>query len=225
MYYLQHEALFHLTGDVLNLAEPEAQGALLDRCKRDRIEMMYLDNLSCLFSGVRENDADAWERVLPWLLDLRRNRISVVFVAHAGRNGLMRGTSRREDAAFWVINLSELPGTSGAQHGAKFIAQFTKNRNAIEAECPSLEWHFIKDPANGKVQVTWKKLSTMQVFRQCVEAGLFNGTDIATEMGVSRGQVSKLAAKAMKEGWLMKQGRHYGLTSNHPMAGWINPAV
>ena len=225
MYYLQHEALFHLTGDVLNLAEPEAQGALLDRCKRDKIEILYLDNLSCLFAGVRENDADAWERVLPWLLELRRNRIAVVFIAHAGRNGYMRGTSRREDAAFWIINLSELPGASGAQQGAKFIAQFTKNRNEVEAECPPLEWHFIKEPANGKVQVTWNKLSTMQVFRQCVEVGLFTGIEIAAEMGVSRGQVSKLATKAMKEGWLMKQGRHYGLTANHPMAAWIKPVV
>ncbi|HXC35841.1 MAG TPA: AAA family ATPase, partial [Candidatus Acidoferrales bacterium] len=41
MYYLQHEALFHLTGEVLNLAEPEAQASLLDRCRRDRIEILF----------------------------------------------------------------------------------------------------------------------------------------------------------------------------------------
>ena len=68
---------------------------------------MFLDNLSCLFSGIKENDADAWELVLPWLLEMRRNRIAVIIVAHAGRNGYMRGTSRREDAAFWIIQLTE----------------------------------------------------------------------------------------------------------------------
>ena len=211
MYYLQHEALFHLTGDVLNLAEPEAQGALLDRCLRDRIDILILDNLSCLFSGLRENAADAWERVLPWLLDLRRNRVAVIFIAHAGRNGYMRGTSRREDAAFWIINLSEVPGAGDVQHGARFIAQFTKNRNAIGAECPTLEWTFFKGPGNGKAQVTWKKVSNAVLFRQCVESGLTSGMDIARELGVSRGQVSKLATNAMNEGWLKKDGRHYAL--------------
>jgi RecA-family ATPase len=51
--YLQHEALFHLTGKVLNLTDPEAQSALLKKCIRDRIDMLFLDNLSCLFSGIR----------------------------------------------------------------------------------------------------------------------------------------------------------------------------
>ena len=69
MFYLQHEALFHLTGQVLNLTNPTAQAAILEKCQRDGIEILFLDNLSCLFSGIKENDADAWERVLPWLLD------------------------------------------------------------------------------------------------------------------------------------------------------------
>jgi len=103
IYYLQHEALFHLTGQVLNLTNPAVQAALLEKCKQDGIEILLLDNLSCLFAGIKENDADAWELVLPWLLEMRRNRIAVVFIAHAGRNGFMRGTSRREDAAFWII--------------------------------------------------------------------------------------------------------------------------
>jgi hypothetical protein len=75
--YLQHEALFHTTGRVLNLTNPLAQAALLEKCQREKIEVLFLDNLSCLFSGIKENDADAWEQVLPWLLDLRRNRIAV----------------------------------------------------------------------------------------------------------------------------------------------------
>ena len=77
---------------------------------KDGDKVVFLDNLSCLFSGVKENDADAWEVVLPWFLTLRRHRISVVVVHHSGRNKEMRGTSRREDAAFWVIRLDEIEG-------------------------------------------------------------------------------------------------------------------
>jgi hypothetical protein len=209
LFYLHHEALFHRTGEALNLAEPAAQAALLKRCLRDRIEILFLDNLSCLFSGIRENDADAWDNVLPWLLELRRNRIAVVFVAHSGRNGLMRGTSRREDAAFWIISLSELRSAAESQQGAKFLTQFVKNRNATEVDCPPLEWGFIRRPNDGKVQVSWKKLSVPILFRQCVEEGLSSATDIAGIMAVSKAQVSRYAARAMKEGWLMKNGRGY----------------
>ena len=108
---LNHDALFHRSGKVLNLADPVTQEALLATMLEDGVKVLFLDNLSCLFSGVKENDADAWESVLQWLLTLRRHRIAVVFVHHSGRNKeTMRGTSRREDAAFWVIRLDEIEG-------------------------------------------------------------------------------------------------------------------
>ena len=210
--YLQHEALFHSTGRVLNLTNPIAQRALLEKCQREKIEVLFLDNLSCLFSGIKENDADAWEQVLPWILDLRRNRIAVVFIAHAGRNGFMRGTSRREDAAFWIIQLVEPKDAGEVQTGAKFVARFVKNRNATEIECPPLEWHFVRRENESRAQVSWKKLSTSQIFRQCLEDGLTTATDIAEEMGISKGQVSKMATAAIKAGWLAKDGREYKLT-------------
>jgi hypothetical protein len=212
MFYLQHEALFHLTGTVLNLTNPSAQAAILEKCQRDKIEILFLDNLLCLFSGIKENDADAWERVLPWLLDLRRSRIAVVFIAHAGRNGFMRGTSRREDAAFWIISLSEAKDAGEVQSGAKFVARFVKNRNATEADWPPLEWHFNLPKGETRARVSWKKLSTGQIFRQWIEDGVTSASDIAEEMGISKGQVSKLAKRGIAAGWLKKDGRDYALT-------------
>ena len=212
--YLQHEALFHLTGKVLNLTEPEAQAALLEKCIQDKITMLLLDNLSCLFSGMRENDADAWERVLPWLLSLRRHRIAVIFIAHCGRNGFMRGTSRREDAAFWIINLSEVKDTGDERNGAKFVAKFVKNRNTSDADCPAMEWRFMRPPGSAQAQVTWKKISMPELFRKCIEDGVCTNSEIAEELSVSRGLVSRYATRAMKEGWLVrkKDGR-YALVS------------
>jgi DNA-binding LacI/PurR family transcriptional regulator len=210
-FYLHHEALFHLTGEVLNLTSPVIQSALLEKCQQDGIEILFLDNLSCLFSGIKENDADAWELVLPWLLNLRRNRIAVVFIAHAGRNGMMRGTSRREDAAFWVLQLTAAQDASQTQDGARFVCRFVKNRNSTEQECPPLEWHFLKPRDSARAIVTCKTLSTLGVFRQWLEDGLASATEIAEEMGLSKGQVSKLAKQAMTAGWLVKNGRDYAL--------------
>ena len=212
LFYLHHEALFHHTGTVLNLTEAHPQIALLEMCQRVGIEVVFLDNLSCLFTGIKENDADAWELVLPWILKMRRNRIAVVFIAHAGRNGLMRGTSRREDAAFWIISLGEAKDMSEIQNGAKFIARFEKNRNATEETCPPLEWLFNLPNGETRARVEWKPLSSVQVFRQWIEFGMTRASEIAEEMGISNGQVSKLAKKAIDAGWLKKDGRDYALT-------------
>ncbi|HEX3624774.1 MAG TPA: AAA family ATPase [Verrucomicrobiae bacterium] len=214
IFYLQHEALFHLTGKVLNLTQSEAQAALLEQCLRDKIDMLLLDNLSCLFPALRENDADAWNLVLPWLLELRRHRITVIFIAHCGRNGMMRGTSRREDAAVWIINLSELKEVAEDRNGAKFAAKFAKNRHTSDAECAPLEWRFLQNSGEPKAQVTWNKVSVPTLFRKAIEDGLTSASDIAQEISVSRGQVSKYAARAIKDGWLKKKGRLYVLASS-----------
>ena len=124
----------------------------------------------------------------------------------------MRGTSRREDAAFWIIQLSAAQDAGTVQTGAKFVARFVKNRNATETDCPPLEWHFERRENEARARISWKKLSTPDIFRQCLEDGLTTATDIAEEMGLSKGQVSKMATAAIRAGWLAKDGREYKLT-------------
>jgi hypothetical protein len=105
--FLNHEILFERTGKVLNITNREIQQAITERCIRTGIKVLILDNLSTLASGMRENEADSWELVNNWLLDLRRRKIAVVIVHHAGRSGEMRGTSKREDNVFWIIALDD----------------------------------------------------------------------------------------------------------------------
>jgi len=207
---LNHESLFHLTGRVLNLTDPKSQQAITRLCLEKGIKVLILDNLSCLFSGMKENEADAWEAVLPWLLDLRRNRIAVVIVAHSGRNGNMRGTSRREDSAFSVIRLDDVADKGAClKEGARFIARFTKDRNS-KTEQPAIEWTF-KTGENGKTAITTKEADGLAVLIEWVRDGLTTPTEIGKEMGLSAGQVSKMAKRGMEAGLLKKDGRDYAL--------------
>ena len=105
LYLLNHEILFERAGRVMNIANPEVQQAITAHCVASGVNVLILDNLSTLASGVRENEADSWEQVNYWLLDLRRRKIAVVIVHHAGRSGEMRGTSKREDNVFWIIRI------------------------------------------------------------------------------------------------------------------------
>ena len=211
MIYLQHEQMFDKSEAVLNLAHPNHQEALSTLCQKQSIEVLILDNLSCLFTGISENDADAWEAVLPWLLSFRRQRVAVVFIAHAGRNGCMRGTSRREDAAFWIIELTT-PESEG-EAGARFVCKFDKNRNATEADCPPIQFEFLQGE-NGKTDVKWAHVGALEKFRDLVQHGLTTATQIAQELGVSASRVSYLAKIGIKQGWLRKNGRDYELVKS-----------
>ncbi|MEK7780470.1 MAG: AAA family ATPase [Verrucomicrobiota bacterium] len=211
LMFLHHEVVFQRTGKVLNLTLPLVQESLLQHAVANKIEVVILDNLSCLFSGVSENEADAWEQVLPWLLQLRRHGIAVVFIAHAGRNGLMRGTSRREDAAVWILSLSE-PAETSIIPGAHFVARFTKCRNTPSQDAPTLEWHFQREGADG-VKVNWTVADPLLIFRGWIEEGLNTCSDLAAEMTLSKGQISKLARRAQKAGWLNIKKRQYFLVT------------
>lgn len=116
--YLNHEILFQRTGKVLNIATPEVQNAILTRCLNLGVKLLILDNLSTLASGVKENDSFEWEQLHNWLLQFRRHRIAVILVHHASRGGYARGTSKREDAAFWVIALDDTRSRSNHRFGA-----------------------------------------------------------------------------------------------------------
>lgn len=204
---LHHESLFALTGKVLNLTALEVQAALTAACLARGVRVLILDNISCLLT-LKENESDAWgEQVLPWLLELRRHRIAVIFIHHSGRNGHMRGTSKREDAAFWSIKLSEAKGEH-THEGASFVAAFDKNRNSTNEDAPSLLWHFQPQP-DGSVVPKWATLTPLQIFIGLVNDGLDSCGDIAQEMGISKGTVSKLAKRAMSEGVITVEGRRY----------------
>ena len=78
-----------------------------------------------------------------------------------------------------------------------FVSRFTKWRNARQ-EPVVYKWSYMPD--GDKTQVTYKKAENMDIFRQHIEDGLDSATEIAEEMGVTKGYASKLAKRAADEG-------------------------
>ncbi|MEP6699534.1 MAG: AAA family ATPase, partial [Verrucomicrobiota bacterium] len=58
LYYLNHELLFARTEKTINLARRECQDALTKFCLSVNVRVLFLDNLSTIFSGIAENDND-----------------------------------------------------------------------------------------------------------------------------------------------------------------------
>jgi AAA domain len=210
LHVLSHEMLFHAGQATLNLAHIDHQDAVLELCLQKKIRVLVLDNLSCLMSGVKENDADSWEKIKQWFLRLRRHRIAVLLIHHSGRTGKdLRGTSKREDDAFWIIRLEEPGDEKGDIRGARFVTRFTKNRNS-PADPLSFIWT-IEPGTDGTVKIKTEEASSDDVLVNWVKDGLSRASDIAHEMGISTGRVSQLATRLMRAGRLEKDGRGYKL--------------
>jgi DNA-binding MarR family transcriptional regulator len=209
--FLNHEILFERTGKVLNITKPEVQQAITHRCVNTDSKVLILDNLSTLASGMRENEADSWELVNPWLLDLRRRKIAVIIIHHAGRSGEMRGTSKREDNVFWIIVLDDAKKNADDKRGARFISRFTKPSRNTQEDLAGYEWHFVTDSATGEVSISHRLAQTMDVFLGLIEDGITECSEIAEEMKISKPSVSRLAKQAIKAGKITKEGREYVL--------------
>lgn len=205
LFILNHSILFDRTSKTVNITNPSIQAALMEFCLNSGIKVLLLDNLSTLGVGMKENDADSWELVNSWLLTLRRKGVAVVIIHHSGRSGHMRGTSRREDNVFWIIQIDDMRKEEEA--GARFMTRFTKASRNTPNEIPDYEWHFKTDETTGLVSITHRISHSLTVFRAVIESGVTKPSEIAKVMRVEDYQVSRMAHKAIGEGWLERVNR------------------
>ncbi|MFZ2281166.1 MAG: AAA family ATPase [Prosthecobacter sp.] len=190
----------------IGLGNGSAQGFLLHSVTDLIIQLGYqvliLDNLSSLASGVDENKGMDYEPLSHWLLELRRRKITVIVVHHAGRNGMMRGHSKREDACSWIIELRDARLESDP--GAKFVSHFAKPSRNTGDPLPDMLWHFTTDKTTGitDIQCELAQVSEYEQFIQHVLEGVTSQKDLAEMMDKNKGTVSKWARKALRDGRL-----------------------
>jgi putative DNA primase/helicase len=167
--------------------------AMLDA--HPEIRVVILDNISSLFVGIDEDRKRDWEPISAWLLRLRHRGLSVILVHHAGKGGNQRGTSGREDALDVVIQLDR-PSQYDPREGCHFELKFTKARSVKGDDVTPLDIR-LTDEA-GCVQLNSKPLeeSKLDQVIRLREDGLTSPSDIAEELGISKGYASKLLKKA-----------------------------
>jgi hypothetical protein len=192
----------------LNLCEQDQQKAFLTYCVQEKFKVVFLDNLSSLCFGMKENEADSWEQVLSWLLMLRPYGITIVIVHHANRDGNdMRGTSRREDAADWIIKVSPNYDFSDIENGTAFSTEFTKNRDSGGQKEIPFNWTFITE--DGQTEVVHKPKSMLSLFLDLVESGVVTNKEIAEALELKAYKVSRLANQLIQDRCIEKDGQAY----------------
>ena len=154
------------------------------------VDLVIIDNLSTLCNYGKENDAESWMPVQQWILYLRRLKISVVLIHHAGKGGNQRGTSRREDILDTVICLKH-PSDHEPSNGAQFELHFEKARGMVGDEAKPILCQLTD---SGWI-VTALENSNYERVVELANDGL-KGFEIAEELDLSKGYVSKLLKKA-----------------------------
>ena len=204
--YLHHDMLFEKIGRTLNIAEPDHQEAITALLIGTGRNFLVLDNLSCLASGVDENKGLAYEPISAWLLELRRRKITVIMVHHAGREGFMRGDSKREDAASWIIELRD--AKDEGHPGARFISHFAKPSRNTGQPVLDLLWHFTTDESKGRTEIHCEPAaeSEQDAMLHHIADGVETVTDLAELMGKGKGTISKWVKRGEASGRLKRSG-------------------
>lgn len=187
-------------GSMPNLSTREGQLSIEKYVESS--ELIIVDNLSCLFRGGIENDAESWIPAQEWALDLRRRKKTVLFNHHAGKSGQQRGTSKKEDILDTVISLKHPEGYR-PEEGARFEVHFEKTRHFAGEDASPFEVR-LREQEDGLW--FWETSNVQRDPQLALVAELTNKgctiSQIMEETGLTKSQVTTRQNKAKALGLL-----------------------
>lgn len=194
-----------LSADVLDQRLPSLatrQGQAIVEASLEDVEVVLFDNISTLFNETApENEAESWEPVQQWLLELRRKGLTVILVHHEGKGGKQRGTSKREDVLSQVVQLKR-PADYSPDQGCRIEVHLTKARGVFGEAAKPFEAQMTTDE-EGRAVWTWRPLGgdiTDQI-RELVSTGATQ-REIAETVGAGLGTVNRKIKELREEGVL-----------------------
>ena len=157
------------------------------------MDMVGLDNISTLCRTGKENEAQSWQSMQAWLLDLRRRGITVLLVHHAGKSGDQRGTSAKEDIMDTVISLRR-PREYAMAEGARFEVHLTKARGIVGEDAKPFEASLVTEGQLLHWQVREIEDVELDELKRLLNSG-YSIRDCAAEMGKSKSAIHRLKRK------------------------------
>jgi hypothetical protein len=188
LFYLSHED-FPESG-IPDLATPEGQELVEQLAARLQVQVIILDNKSCLFPSVPEIDGDPTAALNSWLLRLRRQGKSTLLFHHGGKpdetgRSKQRGTSRIEDVMTATILLARLTGMGTDE----FALKFDKSRGFT----PEDEFRVLigKGGWLERTSPAEENAARARTVRELAEQGV-KGREIAERLSISPATVSRM---------------------------------
>jgi CRP-like cAMP-binding protein len=117
----------------------------------------------------------------------------------------MRGASRREDMAHWIISLKDATEEDGRQKA--FITTFSKCRNCKAGDVPPLRWTL--EGLGQQLTLQCATHSGPDAMLGHIRDGTTSASELSELLNVQKGTVSKWAAKLKAAGKITMKGRDY----------------
>jgi hypothetical protein len=198
--------LFIVTRDMQNkqvdwadIGTAAGRSDINDLIARHDAQVVVLDNLSAWQrTGGKENDAESWNEVAGWLLHLRSQGVAVVIIHHQGKNGLQRGTSKKEDILDTIIGLKRPPDYDPSD-GLRVCLEFEKARNLDGSEIPSVEVSLKVADGVATFDVIKTQSDPISVVHALIDDGATRG-EIQNALGMDRFQLKRLEERSVKLG-------------------------
>jgi hypothetical protein len=196
----------------ISLAREEDRAAIYGLVKDEGIELVVLDNIAALSSGLNENDKFEWDPVNQWLLSLRHAGIAVVAVHHAGKSGQQRGTSGREDAMDTIINVSYPSDYDKGKDFAYMQISFEKSRLLQPGDDKAPMTLRIVEHPDIDGGLTWESAEAtgQRGKKQVIMVDLLRGRkpkEIINEYGITASYISHIRADMIEARLIDKHGR------------------
>ena len=167
----------------------------------DNAEVLVLDSISTLFN-FSTNDEENWLAVNAWLKKLRSKGLCIIFLHHAGKQGLQRGSSKAEDLLDTSIKL-EQPLDYRIEEGLRANLTFDKTRGVamidgefqVSMEVKDGVAEFFSSPiGKGK---TRKKLDQYETAKLLFE----KNPDLSLREYAEESGIPKSSLQRYKEAW------------------------
>jgi len=185
-----------------DLADETGRAALMELVEKHKPQLVILDNLSTLADIKDENDAASFTPILKTLHELRQAGCAVILVHHTGKQeGKYRGSSKL--AATFESILQLAPNKDLLKGDTGFSLRVDKFRGAI-APTP-LDVQLIMDPDTGLG--CWQhegaqERKLLELLKAVRSREFGTQKELAAEMGLSTGEVSKRKRRAIGHGMI-----------------------
>jgi hypothetical protein len=167
--------------------------------KRPDIRVLILDNLSSLAPYRNENIKDTWDPIGQWQLSLRADRIAVIFMHHANKQGGQRGTSGLEDYLDVSIVLDQ-PENKVPTDKLRLNVRYMKTRSIYGKDAAPFSMMLTKCGYSMK----WVIANSMKKSNEIVMllSKRMKQKDIAEKLGCKPSYVCQTRKTAIENGWI-----------------------
>ncbi|MDR1084949.1 MAG: AAA family ATPase [Deltaproteobacteria bacterium] len=178
----------------IDLLDKNFQKYIYDKILKERIDIIFIDNLASLASSSLGNDPLSWVPINNWFQELKKLGTSIIFVHHAGKKGDQRGSNAKEDNADAVIALEAVKGSKGTN----FVVKFTKARYAAAEQRQHFELrlNFSEDGSSA----VWEESVPKEPVKSVKKAGSGKKTKTKNLDQATKEEIREKALKLFEDG-------------------------